>query len=559
MHQQSSVPLRMSQILLALAILAFVFAAAGCGDGHSTFVASNPTNPTPSPTPTPVPTSTVQLRVGDAPADQVIDFEVTLVSPVLATLADGTKINATLANNRMELSHTAGKLEPLGSLTLPQGSYKSVDITLADPAITYVYTPAEREFAAPNGSLTRHELVSKDFPGTQTVTLTFNPPVNVGADATVLNLDVNIAYALLFSPDDKQEIVGVEFTPDCFNLIQKPIASADKQQHMDGELESVWGVASKVNGSSFTLTGGQSGVVLNITTTSTTQFHDSLKGIADVAGRLVEVEGYTQADGTMTANEIDLLAGSNGAGIEGVVLDAGNSLVDTNVFSFGHLPDSFTMLAQDGTGNGTRNDDVGWTFTIHTEYLTDSAYQVDYGKCDWSTLNTDVPGPIFPFDSRHIFPGQRVAVVTSSAVPDADFSHFSATGVFLEQQAITGKIVFYHAPETPRDSALPSLPDDSTWFVLELPRDSYVRSLSGRSQVLVYQSPSAEVEFLSTNAEKTIGEGTLVRVRGLMFAYANWYPQGAPTIVSHDGNILTMIARRITEQQPPIAEPLRAH
>lgn len=546
MHQESSAPFR---ILLAAVILAFVFVAAGCGDGSSTFVATNPTNPTPSPTPTPVPTSSVQLRVGDAPADQLIDFEITLVSPVVATLADGTKINATLASNRMELSHTAGKMEPLTNLTLPQGTYKSVDITIADPAITYVYTPAQKEFFA------RHQLVSKDFPGTQTVTLTFNPAITLDAKASVVNLDVNIAYALVFSPDDKQEIVGVEFTPDCFNLIQKPIASTDKQQHQDGELESVWGVASKVNGNSFTLTGGQSGVVLTITTSSTTQFHDSLKGIADVAGRLIEVEGFTQADGTMTANEIDLLASSNGAGIEGVVLDAGNSLVDMNVFNFGHQPDSFTMMAQDGTGNGTRNDDVGWTFTVHTEYLTDSAYQLDYGKCDWSSLNTDVPGPLFPFDSRHIFPGQRVAVVTSSAVPDADFSHFTATGVFLEQQAVTGRIVFYHAPETTPESLTPATPDNGTWFVLELPADSYVRALSGRSFVLVYQGPSADVEFLPTNTDKTIGVGTLARVRGLMFAFANWHPRGAPTMVSEDGRILTMIARRVTEQQPPIPEP----
>lgn len=538
--------LRLSRILMTFTLLAVVVAATGCGDGNSTFASTpNPTpNPTASPTPTPIASSTVQLRVGDAPADQMLSFEVTLVSPIIARLSDGTKIEAALANNRIELSHSAGKLEALGTITLPQGTYQSVNITIADPAVTYVYTPLRRSGASGFGG---PELVSRDFPGTQTVTLAFDPPIKIGADASVVNLDVNIANSLIFNPDDSQEIIDVRFTPASFALIQKPIAAPEKQQHMNGELESVWGVVTALSGNnSLILKGGQSGVQLQIGITSTTQFHDSLKGLSDTLGRLIEVEGYTQANGTMVATEIEPLAGSNGAGIEGVILDAGNSLIDRNVLNFGHQADAFTMLAQDGTGNGAKNDDLGWTFTIHTQYLTDQAYALDYGKCDWSGLNTDVPGPLFPFDSRHLFPGQRVAVVTSSALPDSDFTHFTATKVELEQQAVTGRIVFYHSPDAVESLGMP---ETGTWFVLALPQDSYVRALSGREFVLVYQGPSVDIEYLPSNTDKTIGEGALVRVRGMMFAFADWFPKGAPEMVSHDGGTLTMIARRITEQQ----------
>ena len=96
------------------------------------------------------------------------------------------------------------------------------------------------------------------------------------------------------------------------------------------------------------------------------------------------------------------------------------------------------------------------------------------------------------------------------------------------------------------------MPETGTWFVLALPEDSYVRALSGREFVLVYQSPSVDIEYLPSNTDKTIGEGALVRVRGMMFAFAGWFPKGAPEMVSHDGGILTMIARRITEQQQPV-------
>jgi hypothetical protein len=93
--------------------------------------------------------------------------------------------------------------------------------------------------------------------------------------------------------------------------------------------------------------------------------------------------------------------------------------------------------------------------------------------------------------------------------------------------------------------------DEGTWFVLQLPEDSFVRTLSGRAFVLVYQGPAADVEFLPTNEQQTIGVGTVARVRGLMFAFASWYPKSAPAMVSTDGGILTLIARRVIEIAPP--------
>jgi hypothetical protein len=536
--------------LLTVALLGVALFAVGCGDGSS----SATLLPTPTPAPTAAPASTVQLRVGDAPVDQLLNFEVTILSPVVATLSSGEKANAVLGNNRIELSHTAGKLEPLLNITLPQGTYKTIDITLADPAVTYVYTRVKQQgdYFGSN-DVSAPELVSQDFPGNQTVTIHFDPPVTFGSDASIVNLDVNLANSLVFNPNDSQEITGVTFTPASFTFTKKAIAAADKQQDKDGELESVWGTVSAVSGSSIVLNAGQSGAVLQIATSSTTKFHDSLKGINDTLGRLIEVEGFTQANGTMLATEVELLAGNTGASIEGVVLDAGDSMVNRNALSLGHQANSFTMLAQDSVGNGTRNDDVGWTFTVHTDYLTNAAYEVDYGKCDWSQLNAEIPGPQFPFDSTHLFPGQRVGVVTSSALPNADFSHFTATRVYLEQQAVTGTIVYYHAPAASEVSS--PAPDNSTWFVLALPPDSYVRALSGRSFVLVYQGPATDVEFLPTNTDKTIGVGTIARVRGLLFAFANWYPRDSYSSVSHDGGTLTMISRRITEQPPTVDVP----
>jgi uncharacterized protein DUF5666 len=511
--------------VLGLAILCALLLTLGCGNDKKTFVA---------PTPTPLATTSTQIRIGDAPVDQILTFEVTIADPVVAKLASGQQMNISLSNNRLELSHMAGKMEPILVSSLPQGTYSGVEITLVDPAVIYAYQKGWNVESFGEG---RASLVMKDFPGSQTVKIDFNPAVTIGASPTVIGIDINLAKAIVLDPDNQSEITGVNFTPEVFTMTQRPIASADKQQHQDGELESVTGKVTAYTGSSFTLKAGQSGAELTVTTNNTTQFHDNLKSAADALNRIVEVEGYTHSDGTLVATEVEPVAGANGAALEGIITDAGNLFGTRDVLGF--QPTAFQILAQDAAGAGAKTDDVGYTFTVHTTYLTDNAFTVDYGKCDWSGLKTDVPGPLFPFDSRHLFPGQRIEVRTSSALPDGDFTHFSGTGVELEQQAVTGWIDWYRSSE-----------DGSAWFMLELPFDSYVHRLSGYRWVWVYQGPATDVELLNTDTEHTIGEGSFVRVRGLMFLSPQFYQTAAaPNFSVRDS--LSMIARRISEQAAP--------
>ena len=85
--------------------------------------------------------------------------------------------------------------------------------------------------------------------------------------------------------------------------------------------------------------------------------------------------------------------------------------------------------------------------------------------------------------------------------------------------------------------------------MLRLPHDSFVAALSGSDHVLAYAGPGTDIELLDPN-NPDLGVGSLVRVRGLMFMPFNdgGFPT-ALTSVKHGGNILTMVARRITEQQ----------
>lgn len=544
---------------VAIALFSFVLILSGCG-GHTKVAAAAPTvpSPTPSPTPSPSPASTVaQIRFGDDPVDSILAFEVS-VAEAAAIPESGNKATIGVPKtNRLELSHTASKFEALMNLTVPQGTYTGLELTLADPAVTYVYTPGGKGDYL---SSSHAALVSQDFPGTQVVTINFESPLVVGTDPIIFNLDFNIANTLVLSGKDAHEITGVDFTkPNAFAVVTKPIGPADKQQHKDGELEDVVGTVTSVNGSSFALLDGQSGGILDpVNLDLSAKIHDSLDNVvplSDVLGRVVEIEGYTATNGTFTATDVELLAGKTGASVEGVILDTGDSFNTRNLFSLGHQSKSFSLLAQDGTGNGAQIADVGWTFTIHTDYLNQLAYEIDYGKCDWSGISDKLEHILFPFDATHLFPGQRVMVQTSSALPDGDFTHFTGTGVELAQQAVTGKITKWFSPKDGNTAATLGADYDTkgTWFVLELPRDSSVAALSGSDHVLVYAGPATDIEFLDANTDKVIGEGSLVRVRGLMFMpFNDWSFPRALSSETHFGTFLTMVARRIAEQQAPV-------
>ena len=564
MHHLNSAYRRVPLIFVVLAFFSLALLAVGCG-GHSTTTAAV-VSPTPTPTPTPAAAANAQIRFGDKPirfvgdpAESILAFEVSIES-ISATLQSGEvqQVELPTKSNRLELSHMASKFEPFMNISIPAGTYTSLNLTLVDPAVTYVKT-SWGPFDSFGSSA---ELVSQDFPGTQNVTITFDPPLDAQSETGVFNLDFNIANTLLLNKQN--EIVSIDFTqPNAFSYVLNPIGPSDGQQHQNGELEDVTGTVLSVNGNSFVLDGGQSGEILTIGATDTTKIHDSLDNVAvfsDLPGRVIEVEGYTDpTTGALVANEIELLAGKTGASIEGVILDAGGNSVDArNILSLGHGSNSFSLLAQDGTGNGSQIADVGWTFTIHTQYLTDLSYNIDYGKCDWSGISDTMERILFPFDAQHLFPGQRVMAQTSSTLPDGDFTHFTGTSVELAQQTVTGTIDQWFSPSDNKTVAAlgADFNNGGTWFTLRLHRNSFVAALSGSDTVLVYAGPGTDIELLDPN-NSDLGHGSLVRVRGLMFMPFN--DGGLPrTFVSvpHAGNFLTMVARRITEQQalPPCGD-----
>jgi hypothetical protein len=425
-----------------------------------------------SPAPSPQNATITQLRVGDAPADQVFSFEVTLGSSITLFSSDGAPSTISVSANRLELSHTAGKLQPLQIMSLKSGSYVAADINIQSPAVTYaktLLTPAPVT------------LIDRVGGPDQTVHVIFNPPLVVGKEPMVLDLDVNLATALM--SDSGGNIRGTNFTPASFSITAHPIGLESQQQDVDGEIEAETGKVVQVSSTGFVLQTGQSGAQLPFTVDDTTTFpHGTV--LADLMNQIIKVDGITRSSGTLFAQEIEPLGDQNASQLEGTI---------TELNSF-NVPSLLSFAAQDGVGTGVTTAQIGQDFLMDISALADKSYAIDYGICDATPLDATN----FPFDSAHLKAGQRVEMITESGV--AAGQSITPTQVRLQQQAISGVV-----------SNFTSMPGGVSTFDMTLPPDSYLTLLSGQSVIHVFQQPKTDVRI------GAIANGDTVQVRGPLF------------------------------------------
>ena len=476
-----SLPRKMQTIAHSLLFCAFL---AGCGTGalqqKST---SDPPQATQNMTVT-------QLRVGDAPADQVFSFEITIGNPIsLIPVGGGVPSMIAVNMNRLELSRTAGKMQALSVMPLKPGSYAAADITIQSPSFTYaktLLTPAPVT------------LIDRVNGADQTVRINFNPPLTVGNDPVVLNLDISLLAALV--TDGAGNITGTNFTESSFIFSVEHVGVQGRQQDDNGEFEDETGKVVEVFTGGFVLQTGQSGSRLPFVVDGTTTLPSGVH-LPDLQDRIVQIEGFTRSDGTLFAQHVEALGGQTASQVEGTF---------TVVGSF-NIPSLLEFSAQDGAGSGFISTQIGQDFLVDISSLPDTAFATDYGDCDMSGLAS--PAINFPFDSTHLKAGQRVEIITESGVTNSQ--PIVPIQARLQQQASSGIV-----------SNLVALPGGSSSFDLLLPADSYLTLLSGETVIHVFTQPKTD------NRGANIANGSSIRVRGPLF----W-----------TGTQFNMVARRITQ------------
>ena len=149
---------------LALTIAALMLAACGGGGGGGGTSPGTPGTPPPaSPTTT---TSTVQINLGDDPADRLMAVNVT-VNSVAFHRADGSNVAVHSSPRPMELMRLMGTVAPLAVASVPHGTYTGATLTFGGATVMHM-DPATGQ------------AMQRQVTGPMTSHVTFSSPLVVG-------------------------------------------------------------------------------------------------------------------------------------------------------------------------------------------------------------------------------------------------------------------------------------------------------------------------------------------------------------------------------------------
>ncbi|MGE5204735.1 MAG: DUF5666 domain-containing protein, partial [Chlamydiota bacterium] len=309
---------------LAFTVL-LLLSAVGCGDGTSPVV----------------PSSAVQVKVGDAAADRVVAFEMSLTSLVLTT-SNGQQVSVLSQARRIEFTRLAGALEPVALLSIPQGTYTEAALSGSNLHMTYIDATGN-----PHQYTEANEIATS---------MVLDPRLVVTADSSVISLDLDLAASI--RSIDPTNVEPPQFEP-VYTFSVTPV-SATQQNEEDGGLEHVVGVVTATDSSSFTMSLGQNGVPLTFVVDASTSFQDVT--LTTLLNMIVEVDAVTASDGSLYAERVAALTNTSGAVVEGMLV---HDVVvpDGFVKRIAYTPEA-PLVVQDGVGNGMANALVGTPVTV---------------------------------------------------------------------------------------------------------------------------------------------------------------------------------------------------
>lgn len=468
MCRSSSFHPSLTKPLSLVPLLFGVLAILSCGgNGSST-----------SPTPGQANATTVQINLGDAPADWIVAFNMNMDSMTL-TNSSGSNVNLFSGSSQMEMRHLMGTMQPLAMANVPPGTYSMATMGISSANVTYI-DPVTRQ------------PVQKIMAG-MSKTINFNPPVTVGATPMAMNFDLDLAQSVSADPGG-----NMIFNP-VFTMTTGMAGGGRGPEY--GGMDHMIGSVSGVSGSSFTMSMMQGMPSVSVATNSSTQF-EHMSGMGGMSsGMMVEVDAWMQSDGTLMANRVDAVL----SGMRGGMMAQGMVSSIT-----GTPPTQLSMIADNGAGAGMMASFLGTSLQVNITSST--AFSIDSTGVDLNNL------PFTPaFNSSTIAKGQRVDPGSTSGMMGGGMmggnSAMNAVELTLEQQGLSGTVSSYA-------SGAPAI------FTLNLPADSAFTSITGANTVTIFQQPDTQVREMSA-----VANGAGVQVRGLLFFDAGAYKLVATAIM----------------------------
>jgi uncharacterized protein DUF5666 len=460
--------------------LSLLFLALGCGHG------STPLQPS----------SAVQVKIGDAAADRVVAFEMTLTS-LLLTKSDGQQVSVLPEARRIEFTRLAGALEPVALLDIPQGIYTQAAVVGSNFHLTYIdATGAVQEYRD------RDELRTG---------IRLDPQLVVGG-SSIIGVDLNLAASILSI--DPTDVEPPQFQP-VYTFSVTPVA-ATEQKEEEGALEHIIGVATAADSASFTMVLGQNGIPLTFMVDASTSFQDVT--LTTLPNMIVEVDGVTATDGTLYAERVAGLTNTSGAVVEGMLTHG--AMVPAGIVRRSVRRPEGELVVHDGMGTGMVDALVGTPVTV--DFSTASYGINGEGMPDgWAF---DLIGGLV-FNAATIIPGQEVQIVSDIGITPLTGGYtIPARTVTLQEQAASGVVndyrdgllfgLLYGSRKTATVSPRSAISTPFAAFDLQLPEDSYLRLLAPFTSVTVGIFPETKL-----NGTSTVSDLMNVRVRGWLLYF----------------------------------------
>ncbi|HYL14510.1 MAG TPA: DUF5666 domain-containing protein [Terriglobales bacterium] len=367
--------------LMLLAVLAVTLL--GCGGTGS----SQPGNASQA--------AAVFITGEDAPLPSVLAFNVTVTGITLNS--NSTSVPALTSATTIDFARLLGLRTLVGFNTVQPGTYTSATINLSAPQISYLdMTTTPPSVGTVSGTLT-----------TSSVTVAFPQPLVVrSSELAGLHMEFDLRQSLQL--DGTGQVTGV-VNP---HIDLKPVVASDP----DAQITDLRGglVSVNVAGSSFVIQrpGGHQ---LTIVVNSKTQFNGSwsLSNLAVPA--FVEVDGTVQADGSILASGVEVVAATHGF-LSGRIVNVNPSSGPAQTITLlvgEEMPDIASIP-------------VGFPVTLDVSQVT------DFRLCFFDNWFTNIL-----FDNSSMVVGQRIFV---GGTLDAN-NNFVPQMISLRRQGVEGDLV----------------------------------------------------------------------------------------------------------------------
>lgn len=432
-------------------------------------------------------TTSVQINMGDAPADWLLSFSMKVSSMSLTHTQMGA-VSVGKNGAPVEMISRLGTMEPVAVADVPQGSYSGATLTIA--SCTYSYLDP----------LTK-QLQTRTIDGPINASVPFSSNVTVGSTPLAFNFDLDLLHSL--SGDTGSPF---QFAPKFhFSTATQDTAGSGGGNGVNarnGGMYQLMGVISSIAGTdTFVVQSVQSMNTYTFRVNTQTRFQGKVENMAQLAnGMGVLVTAVAQSDGKFLATRIRAGIGAGGAMGGGVITEV-----------IGMPATQLTIVMQNAAGASINTDYLSKTLTVN---LTENTkYEIDDDRVDLTGLDFE---PVF--DASNIFAGQSVLPMSDEGIVanescDPTCGTITASTLRLRERGFRGTTTVDLAPGA------------ATHFTLTLPDGCAFTTLTGATEILVYQQPSTSLED-----NQVITAGTTLRVHGLAFKVGTQWIMVASTI-----------------------------